>query len=338
MESSDRTPEAIDAPDAADATARAACLWCGTERPVEVAVCPACDHAWIDATLDEAQAGLLDEQPSIRPVPVARTPLLRRRWAPLVIALAAAGIYAAFFWGLWDGTGSDAATTTTVVAATTQAPTTAAPTTSPAPTATAAPVTTTTTSTSTTTTTTTTTLPPIEVIEPGYAPGQLTLGAFALGPIRFGDADENVPGRLAATFGQPDGRFPVGENWGMCPGDEARALEFGFLSVIFRSEAEGEAVVGYRVRQREDAADFADHPSAELRTISGLALGDPLSRAERLYASVAIDELDDGTSIYLVLRSSDQRTLLWGELSDDADPAVTSINSSRPCDGGPFGP
>jgi hypothetical protein len=164
------------------------------------------------------------------------------------------------------------------------------------------------------------------------------LGAFALGPIRFGSVDGDVPGRLAATFGQPDGRFPVGENWGMCPGEEARALEFGFLSVILRSEPDGEAVVGFRVRQRADAADFADHPSANLQTISGLMLGDPLSRATTLYASVETAELDDGTTIYLVLRSSDQRTLLWGELSDEPDPLITSINSARPCDGGPFGP
>ena len=336
MESSDGTPEPIDAPDEEGSEPRATCLWCGAERPVDVAICPACEHTWIDATLDEAQAGLLDEQAAHQPVPAVRTPLLRRRWAPLAIALIAAGIYAVFFWGLWDGTDQEA-TTTSVAAATTRAPITASPTTSEAPTTTAT-TTTTTSSTTTTTTTTTTTLPPIELIEPGYSAGQLTLGAFALGPIRIGSIDEAVPGRLAATFGQPDGRFVVGENWGMCPGEEARVLEFGFLSVVLGDDPDGEAFVGYRMRQREDAADFADHPSASLRTISGLALDDPLSRARTLYANVITDELDDGTPIFLVLRSSDQRTLLWGELSDDTDPVVRSINSRRPCDGGPFGP
>ena len=148
MESSDGTPEPIDAPDEEGTELTATCLWCGAERPIAVAICPTCEHAWIDATLDEAQAGLLDEQAAHQPVPAVETPWLRRRWAPLVIALIAAGIYVVFFWGLWDGTEPETPTTS-VVAATTQAPITASPTTSEAPTTTA----TTTTTTSSTTTT-----------------------------------------------------------------------------------------------------------------------------------------------------------------------------------------
>ncbi len=319
------------------ARATALCLWCGTPRPVDVDICPTCANPWIDATIDEARAGRLD-QVEIRRLPMgASRPWWRQRWMPVALAVTAVAIYAATFWILWEGTGTGNADTLGDGIVTATVPITA--TTPPTSAATTAPTTTPSTTTSTTTTTTTsttTTLPPLPVVEPPYETSELTLGAFALGPIRFGSVDDGALGRLVATFGQPDSRFPVGENWGLCPNDVGRGFEFGLLSIILREDPDGEAIVGYRLRWRDDGAGTED-ATQTLQSISGLRLGDPLSRAQALYSRVATTPSDDGTQLYVVQRSSDLRTLLWGELSSDADPVILSINSPRPCDGGPFG-
>jgi hypothetical protein len=314
----------------------ARCLWCGAERPVDVDTCPTCHNAWIDATIDEARNGRLE---AMAPSVAERAPAVawwRRWWMPVAVAGLAALIYGVVFWFMWDGTQPDQTATGTTLAPTT---TLATPTSTEAPASTVTPAPTaapTTTSTTTTTTTTTTTLPPIAGVPPAIDVADLTLGAFALGPLRFRAVDGDAAGRLVATFGQPDERFPVGENWGLCPTDTGRVLRWGHLRIILRDDPEGEALVGYRLTDEPAAADSTE--TLLLRSLSGLALGDGRDRLELLYANVVIDTLDDGTPVYLVLRSSDGRTLLWGTLSTDADPVVTSINSPRPCDGGPFAP
>ena len=310
----------------------ATCLWCGAERPVDVDVCPTCEHAWIDATIDEARGGRLEalERP---PEPPPRRRWWRRRWLPLALAALAALVYGIVFWVMWDGTQPAAVAAPTTVPGLTA---TLAPSTAPDPTI-ASSTTTTTTSTTTTTTTTTTTLAPIPEVLPAFNSADLTLGAFALGSLRFGNPNDASAGRLVATFGQPNDRFPVGENWGLCPTDIGRALRWGRFSVILREEPGGEVLAGYR--HVTGAGLDGESPAAdELRTISGLGLGDTLQTLQGLYSTFATDTLDDGTPIYLVLRSSDRRTLLWGELSADDEPSVLSINSPRPCDGGPFAP
>jgi hypothetical protein len=113
-------------------------------------------------------------------------------------------------------------------------------------------------------------------------------------------------------------------------------LRWGHLSVILRDDTDGAALVGFR--QSDNPAVTEVDATAALRSISGLALGDAEDRLQELYASVTTGSLDDGTPIFLVQRSSDKRTLLWGTLSNGADRVVTSINSPRPCDGGPFAP
>jgi len=318
-----------------DAPHTATCLWCGADRPVEVDICPTCRHTWIDATIDEARDGKLEALAAPATEPDPAVVWWRRRWMPIAVAGLVALVYGVVFWVMWDGTQGDQSANETTAAPTTSlaAPaSTAAPdSTAPPPTA---PSTTTTTAPTTTTTTTTTTLPPIPEVAPAIDTADLTLGAFALGPLRFRAVDNDAAGRLVATFGQPDERFSVGENWGLCPTDTGRALRWGHLSAIFRTEADGEALVGYRQTDIPAAADSA--ATADLTSISGLALGDTKDRLELLYANVANDTLDDGTPVFLVLRSSDQRTLLWGTLTSDPNPVVTSINSPRPCDGGPF--
>lgn len=168
-----------------------------------------------------------------------------------------------------------------------------------------------------------------------------------MGPISLGNADPDVIGRLVATFGQPDSIEAADEGYGLCPGETGRVIEFGYLTVITRAGDDGEAIVGYRQRMQGFAPD---HPSGALRTISGLQLGDSLSGVQRLYSRVVTAELTEpqdetlpaGSQIYVVQRSSDGRTLIWGGLAnaEDAedqfdDPPIRSINSPNSCDRGP---
>ncbi len=319
METSDETHE--------DQPTTGTCLWCGADRPVDVDVCPMCEHAWIDATIDEARQGKLETVAAPTPAVKEKRPWWRRKWMPLAVAAVVALVYGVVFWVMWDDTQPDKVAATTTLATT--AATTAPP--EDNTTSTSLATTTTTTTSTTTTTTTTTTLPPIPEVGPALDVDSLTLGAFALGPLRLGSETNEATGRLVATFGQPDEQFPVGENWGLCPTDTGRALRWGHLNVILTEGPDTETMVGYRLEARED-----DSPTAGLRSLSGLALGDPLTRVQALYANAVTDSLDDDTPIFIVLRSSDRRTLLWGTLSDDDDPVVASINSPRPCDGGPF--
>lgn len=318
-------------------TSTARCLWCGSERPVDIDVCPACEHSWIDATISEAREGRLDAAAAAN---AARSKpprsFMRRHWLLISLLVAVVLVYGTILFV--DSGSTDPGTT--LVATTTTAPTIVVPATSIVPTT--APPTTAAPTTTTSTTTTTTTLPPIAIVEPAYDPDDLTLGAFALGPINFGNSDPDVIGRLAATFGQPDSILPADEKWGLCQDDTGRVLEFGYLSVIMRDIEGGEELVGYRQRLKDRQPDPADL-SGDLRTISGLGLASRLSDARQLYSRVVTAELaaqqdetlPPGSPIFIVQRSSDGRTLIWGALSDDDDAVVRSINSPNVCDRGP---
>ncbi|NND03576.1 MAG: hypothetical protein HKN91_12395, partial [Acidimicrobiia bacterium] len=286
------------------------CLWCGAERPVDVDLCPTCEHSWIDATIDEARAGQLEAaRPALQPSDDAKLPYLRRRWLLISLLFAVAAVYGAVL--VLDNndatSGTTVAATPTIPGATQESTTTTAGTVAPT---TAPPLTTT--LPPTTTSTTTTTLPPIAVVEPGFDPADLTLGAFALGPISFGSSDPAVVGRLAATFGQPSAILPAGENWGLCENETGRVLEFGYLSVIMRDTEDGEQLVGYRQRIKLDGALSPSDSSGELRTISGLTLANNLSDVTQLYSRVVTAELatqqdetlPPGSPIYIVQRSS----------------------------------
>lgn len=232
------------------------------------------------------------------------------------------------------GTGQRA--TNTAVMTTTAAPqTTEPPSTVPAttvPASTTVPVTTAPPHSTSTTTTTTTTLPPLPASEPLSA-DSVNLGAFALGPLRFGSSGDYAAGRLVATFGQPDSRLTADESWGLCATATGRVLGWGGLSAIFRQDGDREFFVGYRYEGAPiDGSD-------DLQTISGLEPGMTLEAAQARYLSSVITTgtLEDGTAIFLLLRSSDRRTLLWGPVGGtDEAPTIEGIYSYRSCDRGPF--
>ncbi len=247
-----------------------------------------------------------------------------RWWIPLGIALAVLVVYAIVFSVLLSRSGTEeiAAPVTTSSRAV-------------EPSTTSTTVATTTTTTVATTTTTTATLPPLPASATTIAIEDLELGAFQIGPIEFGDRDVDAAGLLVASLGQPDTYFPVGENQGLCPTDEGRALVWGPLTAIFRTDDGVEVLAGYTFDGAAPAA--ADHPATSMRTLSGIGLGDTKNALELAYAqSRVVFEPLSGQDGFIVLRSSDDRTLLWGTLDGAEPPAVTLLGSPRPCDGGPF--
>jgi len=326
------------------------CLWCGETRAIAVERCSRCGHGWIDQTLDEARMGQVIELPDLPGGDDASPPSRRRRWAAYGLAAALVALLGATALYLSTGgttpssstviagsnidpvlvdasTTSAAAVTTPVAAPTTLPVTVPVPTTGPAPTTQPAPTTLPPPITSPSTTTTTTSLPPLPSGD-ALPADTLTLGAFAFGPLNFGIGGEAVAERLVATFGQPTARLAGDASWGLCPGADGRILQWDGFSAIFRQDGAGETFVGYRYDGSADA----------MRTISGLQVGMTLDEAQALYPSsiITTTKLEDGSAIYLLQRSSDRRTLLWGPIDDGAQLVVAGIYSYRSCDRGPF--
>ena len=184
-------------------------------------------------------------------------------------------------------------------------------------------------------TTTTQSPPPIPASGDPIPLEDLSLGASRLGPLDFGATDTNALGRMVATFGQPDEVVSIGEADGLCPLEQGTAARFGWLTVLLSDQAGSDVLVGYRLEEPESGS--IGHPTSELRTISGAAIGDSIGDWEATYRTSVVTTADiDGQSFLMLLRSSDNETLLWGPLSGDDPPQMLGIYSPRPCDGGPF--
>lgn len=321
------------------------CVFCGNEFPVELERCPTCGRPWIDQRISEVAEGTivpLGEVGEVAESPIETEP---ERRIPLWliaggVALVAIAVYGVVFSLLLGDTGDDGdevagATTTSTTAAppaTTVVTTTAPeqPTTLPPQTTTMPPETTT-----STTSTTTTTLPPIA--EGTAIPiDDLTLGAFALGPLQVGSNGTTALERLAGTFGQPTQITELnGGDLGICETDTGRAVRFGWVTAIVIGEEGDETFVGYRFDDGPDG-----HPSAGLQTLSGATIGNTVVEVDAIYVGplVEIGEVDGRPHLF-VLRSSDRRTLLWGPLSGSDETAVVQgIHAPYWCDDGPFAP
>lgn len=307
------------------------CLYCGAERRYDVAQCSRCGNPWQDHRIDQLDATVLEATEPDGHERLLHDPGLgppQRWWIP---ATAAAVLLGGFLLAQ-ALTGSEEPTTTSVAAPAapveTASPVSPATTARPASPTTAAPPT----STSSTTTVTTTTLPPIEPVGEPIATESLSLGAFALGPLRIDDPADSVVGRLVATFGQPDTVTEAGPEWGLCEGDPGRVVRFGGLAVVLSGDAGGETFAAYRLE-----ATPGDVTASELATISGVRIGATFNDLDEAYDTSITQLIDiDGTQSFVVLRSSDRRTLLWGPMSGtDSDAVVTGIYSARPCDRGP---
>lgn len=317
------------------------CVYCGTSRSVAKPICPSCGHTWIDTIFGEELppltpeivAASIEERQALGAAAVADEPdpgTRRRPWGLLLGALLGLTIVAIALSAILGSDGDDnaLATTTTIPATTTPADTTVVTTTSPTTTS----PTTTATPTTSTTTTTTTTLPPIEAAGSPVAIQDLTLGAFALGPFSL-NSDTAYLGRLVASLGQPDSGSVAGTDSGLCAGEEGVAYTWDGFTAIFRTDGDSEALVGYRLD-----ATGSDHPTQSITSRSGLEVGHTVATLDAIYlqSGLAFTEID-GTLHFVLLRSSDNATLLWGPVSNsEPDGFVEGIYSPRACDGGPF--
>ncbi len=318
------------------------CVFCGTSRRDSVALCPNCGRPWIDQVPAEAavsaplvrrgEAGIATiskdgKATEVPPLPAPSPPPNRTPWfIAAAVVIGAIALYVLFF-GVWISGDGEVDPTATVSVP----PTTVTSTTPPQTTATtAAPTTTTST---TTTSTTTTTLPLIPATGEAVPLDELTLGAFALGPFEFGDSGSGALGRLVQTFGQPDAIFEPDDDWGVCSNDEGRVVRFGWLNAILADDV----LVGYRLAEPEDGSL---HPTARLTTVSGARIGDSLDRLRDIYIDSNINTTEfEGGDGFILVRSDDARTLLWGPLTSTADSGrILGIYSPLPCGGGPFLP
>jgi hypothetical protein len=173
-------------------------------------------------------------------------------------------------------------------------------------------------------------VPVLEAIGDPVPISELSLGAFAIGPFDFDAPAADPIGRLVATFGQPDAVAAADASWGLCPSDSGRAITWGPLAIVTRG-IDDEVLVAYRLGPF--AGIDTEHPAAPMATLSGLAVGDTTQQLEAIYANSTVEFTDvDGVASFRLLRSSDDRLLLWGPVVDDV---VAGIYSPRPCDQGP---
>lgn len=302
-------------------------------------ICPDCGRTWIDTKIGEDLPALTPEivAASTRErqaaaavdMPPPPDEPRRRPWGILIGALLGIAIVALLFSGIFGDEDPEAAPTTNptelTASTTTEVTTTTDPTTT---TTTTAPSTTTT---STTTTTTTTTLPPIEAEGSPLPVEDLTLGAFALGPFSFNSGTPYL-GRLVASLGQPDAMETAGTELGLCEGDIGVAYRWDGFSAIFRSDGDTDVLVGYRLTKTD-----SDHPTQSIASRSGLKVGDTVERLDAIYLQSGIAFIDiEGSPHFVLLRSSDNATLLWGPVtSSDTAGVVEGIYSPQACDRGP---
>lgn len=263
-------------------------------------------------------------------------PPSRRRWwlalGSLVAVMAAIGVV----WLLAGSSPSDAIAppVTSSVAPTTSGALTALPTVPVTVTPTTAVPPTTTTTTSTTTSTIAAVPPFIEPIGKGFSVNELPLHSLGMGPLRFGSDADQVLGVLAASLGQPNrdtGSIGSRGEYGTCPGDEIREVQWGPLVIVSLTGSEaGTTFYGYRVDGR---LPDATGPALELQTLAGLKIGDTVPTLTDIYAdryTVSLTTDPSGGPEFEIL--SGRTVLLWGPLTSlDETGTVQGIFSAATC-------
>ncbi len=317
----------------------ATCIYCGSERPIAEDLCPTCGRPWIDQWIEEAGVGAVSAgavAAQLGPASeaaagtVATTPVTtkaassgrkRRPWIiAALIAVAVMAVYGVVFGIALSDTSSSPTTTGNTIGLASTTTETVAPTTTASTAA---------------TTTTTTLFSPIPAVGDPIPLDELTLGAFSLGPLEFGDTEDEALGRLVASLGQPDELRDIGEAEGLCPTDSGSEASWGWLTAIFREQGDTDVLLAYRFVADPEQPD---HETNELATISGATIGDTIGEIRAIYDPLPITTKElDGEPGYILTRLSDERTLLWGYAAGDTDDdLITTIFAPRPCDGGPF--
>lgn len=157
----------------------------------------------------------------------------------------------------------------------------------------------------------------------------LRLTIYGIGDLRIGDPQDEVAGRLTATFGQPDSDSPVEPGTahpGACPGSASRVLRWGILEITVSKGV----FSGYRL---DSSLGSADSPTADLRTASGLRVGATVSTLKTIYQSYSVVIAErPGYGASFSLQRSNGEELLWGPLtSADLSGVILGIYSPAGC-------
>lgn len=257
----------------------------------------------------------------------------------ILVGLVALGVGLLAFTGFFSRSPQTVPTTTFVVPTTLPVITTAAPTTTSAPTTSVAPTTTTAAPTTTSTSSTSTTAPPphIEPVGEPLALDALRLSVAGIGPLGFGDPADGVLGVFAASLGQPDadsGTFASLGEWGTCPGDIVRGVQWGPFTAVTRWQGSmGEVFYGFRLDGRVGGES---KQAGALQTASGLRLGSTVTDLESMFFGtfdvVLGTSAEDGADTF-ELRDGGN-LILWGPISAATpDGTVLGIFSPMGCPG-----
>lgn len=323
------------------------CVYCGTPRPADETLCTNCGKPWIDTSIGSASdgsvplasaaaaAGIADasgpvaETPRPPPIPSEDTEEFgfddwtlppepkssKAKWLiPLVLLLGFGALWVVVF-----GDRDTAPATTTIVAS---APTTSSPVT------TIDSVETTTTQVETTTSSTTATVvyPPADSWAPVGDPipvDELLLKASGIGPIDLGTSIADGAGALVASLGSAD---TAGFDSTMCESVEWYWLAWGDLRGVFDGYADDAVMIAYRYE-----SDGQGPPSPELKTLSGIRLGDTVETLQDTYGGYTVSfEVIEGKDHFRL--SDGGILLLWGPVSStEPEGIVEGIYSPDPC-------
>ena len=177
--------------------------------------------------------------------------------------------------------------------------------------------------------------PPISAVGDPIPIGELTMSSDDIGPLDFGDAGNEVLGRLVRTFGQPtdDTGFIVGNgDFGECPGDSIRVVRWGPLNIVTKGEASNHVFASYRMDLRYGGITS---PTTDMTTVSGLRVGQTVGELEAIYGEYKIEYIVDQTvgQTFELRASAGGSLLLWGPVDSNAPGAlVTGIYSPDSCD------
>ncbi len=163
----------------------------------------------------------------------------------------------------------------------------------------------------------------------------LTLAVDSLGPIQLGTSAPRSVGRLIASLDAPDedsGAVISTGAFGSCEGDTERIVRWGPLAVIvIVDEDRTQTLGGYRL---DLSYGGFDSPTADLKTLSGLQLGNSVAQLERIYDGFDIEYLahPELENIFELRSANTGNLLLWGPISSaDESGFVRGIYSPDAC-------
>jgi len=170
----------------------------------------------------------------------------------------------------------------------------------------------------------------------------LTLQVDGIGEIKLGSPAADAIGRLIASLGEPDsdsGNTVSSGTYGACTGDVVRIITWGPLAAVVLVDDDGtETFGGYRVDWDIPATvggTLADSPASDLKTLSGLQVGNSVRELENVYNGFNIDYVNDpqlGWTFELRGANSDT-LLLWGPVTEEGEAGIVKgIYSPDACD------